>query len=78
MEVGHLAPDHRAFAEITAWSAVHGFSMLVIEGPLGEWSQEMRDSAMNQMFAIMVRGLTGTPLSDQLARNVLDDVTGDR
>jgi len=78
VEVGHLSPEHRAFAEITAWSSVHGFSMLVIEGPLGEWSQEMRDMAMNQMFGILVRGLTGTPLSDQLTSNVLADVNGER
>jgi AcrR family transcriptional regulator len=78
VEVGQMSPEHRPFAEITAWSSVHGFSMLVIEGPLREWSQQMRDEAMNRMFAILVHGLTGTALTNQLASNVLADVTGKR
>jgi AcrR family transcriptional regulator len=75
VEVGHLSPEFRPYAEITAWSAVHGFAMLVIEGPLKAWSQDTLDAAMARMFGILVRGLTGNALSDQLAADVLADVT---
>ncbi|WP_243727577.1 TetR/AcrR family transcriptional regulator [Actinocrispum wychmicini] len=75
VDVGHLTNDYRPFAEITAWSAVHGFAMLVIDGPLSEWPEEALDAAMARMFAILVRGLTGTALSDQLAADVLAAVS---
>lgn len=34
VEAGILPPKRRASAEYLAWSAVHGFALLVIEGPL--------------------------------------------
>jgi AcrR family transcriptional regulator len=34
VETGLLPPERRPAAEFLAWSAVHGFAMLVIDGPL--------------------------------------------
>ena len=34
VEVGLLPPDRRPDAEMTAWSAVHGLSTLLLDGPL--------------------------------------------
>jgi AcrR family transcriptional regulator len=73
--VGHLSAEYRPMAEITAWSAVHGFSMLIIDGPLREWPQHMRDEALDRMLAILTRGLTGIALSDQLGDAVGTDIS---
>lgn len=76
VEVGHLAPEFRPYAEITAWSSVHGFAMLLIDGPLREWPDEQRQEALARMYTILTRGLTGTALSDKLAAEVLSDLNG--
>jgi hypothetical protein len=34
VESGALPPEQRQGAEVLAWSAVHGFAMLALEGPL--------------------------------------------
>lgn len=34
LKAGILPPEHRPFAEVLAWSAVHGLAMLLIDGPL--------------------------------------------
>jgi AcrR family transcriptional regulator len=76
VQVGHLAPEDRPLAEITSWSSVHGFSMLVIDGPMHDWPQEMLDAALDRMLAILVRGLTSDKASDQLVADVLADSKG--
>ncbi|MFB9315316.1 TetR/AcrR family transcriptional regulator [Nocardioides plantarum] len=48
--VGYLAPRTRAGAAITCWSAVHGFSVLCIEGPLRGLAQSDRDAALAAML----------------------------
>jgi hypothetical protein len=73
VEAGHLAPEDRPLAEITSWSAVHGFSMLVIDGPMHDWPQEMLDAAIDRMLAILARGLTSDEAGDQLVAYVLAD-----
>jgi AcrR family transcriptional regulator len=73
VQAGHLAPQDRPLAEITSWSSVHGFSMLVIDGPLHDWPQEMLDAALDRMLGILVRGLTSDAVNDQLVADVLAD-----
>ncbi len=73
VKAGHLAPEDRPLAEITSWSAVHGFSMLVIDGPMHDWPQEMLDAAIDRMLAILARGLTSDEAGDQLVAYVLAD-----
>jgi AcrR family transcriptional regulator len=53
---GGLDPELRPFAETTAWSAVHGFSMLVLEGPLRSLPAADRDAALTQLLDTLDRG----------------------
>jgi AcrR family transcriptional regulator len=74
VEVGYLSAAYRPMAEITAWSAVHGFSTLVIDGPLREMSQQLRDAAMGRMLLLLARGLADSGVSSELAAAVLSDI----
>jgi AcrR family transcriptional regulator len=60
VEAGYLAPQARPGAEITCWSAVHGFSVLHLEGPLLALPAEMRDAALVQMLVSIDRGYGAT------------------
>lgn len=50
---GLLRPGTRQGAEVVAWSAVHGFSCLVLDGPLGVLSDSERDAARE----VVLRGI---------------------
>jgi AcrR family transcriptional regulator len=54
---GGIAPGARPYAEHVAWSGVHGFSTLSLEGPLRELTDTERDEALAQLFATVERGL---------------------
>lgn len=54
---GALSPERRPGAEIVAWSAVHGLSMLLLEGPLRSLPQPDRDAAVGKLLETVVRGL---------------------
>ena len=56
---GAMSAKRRPNAEFAAWSAVHGFSMLLLEGPLRELSVDVRDAALDRMLSIFQRGLQG-------------------
>jgi AcrR family transcriptional regulator len=73
VEAGHLSAGERKLAEITCWSTVHGFSMLVIDGPMHGWPESMLGEAVDQMVAILVRGLTRNSGADELIAQVLAD-----
>ncbi|WP_198671943.1 WHG domain-containing protein, partial [Desertihabitans aurantiacus] len=54
---GLLDPDRRAGAEWPCWSAVHGFALLALQGPLrGVPAEERRAAAVRTVDAV-VRGL---------------------
>lgn len=57
VEVGALAPERRAGAEYAAWSAVHGLSSLLLDGPLRELPEPEVERATNVVLAIISRGL---------------------
>jgi AcrR family transcriptional regulator len=57
VEVGAVAPERRPGAEIAAWSAVHGISTLLIDGPLRMLSDEDVDHAVAVVLAVISRGL---------------------
>jgi AcrR family transcriptional regulator len=57
---GYLDPAERPGAELTCWSAVHGFSLLVLEGPLRMLPAEERDAALGQMLLALDRGYGAT------------------
>jgi AcrR family transcriptional regulator len=60
VDAGYLAAGLRPAAEITCWSAVHGFSVLHLEGPLRELPAELRDASLVQMLTSIDRGYGAT------------------
>jgi AcrR family transcriptional regulator len=59
---GAMAPERRPNAEVTAWSAVHGLSMLLLEGPLRSLPEQLRDDVIERVLDDVGRGLTtGSP-----------------
>lgn len=57
--VGLLDPARRPGAETVCWAAVHGFSVLNIDGPLAELPPEERESELEAMLSAIERGLIG-------------------
>ncbi|MCF6376775.1 TetR/AcrR family transcriptional regulator [Nocardioides KLBMP 9356] len=48
--VGFIGPELRAGAEVTCWSAVHGFAVLNVEGPLRGLSADERDATLTALL----------------------------
>jgi AcrR family transcriptional regulator len=55
---GAMPADRRPGAEVTAWSAVHGLSMLLLEGPLRGLADQRRDEVIERVLTDVTRGLT--------------------
>lgn len=58
MDAGVLSKEQRQGAEFLAWSAVHGISMLVIDGPLRELSSEAIYKLGQRVIDMVEKGLT--------------------
>jgi AcrR family transcriptional regulator len=52
-----ITPARRRNAEIAAWSAVHGFSLLVLDGPLGAVSAEERARGLDEVLRVVHGGI---------------------
>ena len=59
VSAGALAPERRPGADFVAWSAVHGLSMLLLEGPLRGLPAEERERLVEQLLETVQGGLTG-------------------
>ena len=57
VEVGYLHPDVRLGADVTCWSAVHGFAVLNVEGPLRGLARAEREAALAGLLESIDRGL---------------------
>ncbi len=57
MDAGVLSKEQRQGAEFLAWSAVHGLSMLVIDGPLRELPPEAIQSLSQRLLNMVKTGL---------------------
>lgn len=57
MAAGLLPPQRRPFAEIQAWSAVHGLAMLLLDGPLEKLDDRDRDEAIERVLDGVIYGL---------------------
>ena len=55
--VGALPDERRPGAELSAWSAVHGLAMLVLEGPLRDIDREVARAAVARLIEMVDRGL---------------------
>lgn len=60
VDVGFLAPGARSGAEMTCWSAVHGFSTLCIEGPLRDVGAAERTAALDHVLIAIDRSYAAT------------------
>lgn len=54
---GRLEPSHREGAEVACWSAVHGFALLHIDGPLRDVPARERDRQLELMLDALQQGL---------------------
>ena len=57
VDAGVLPAQRRANAELMAWSAVHGLSMLLIDGPLSHLGREDADRVGQQLLDHVEAGL---------------------
>ncbi len=54
---GLMTPQRREGAEIAAWSAVHGFAVLVMEGPLADVPEQQREAMLDVVLRVVREGL---------------------
>ena len=57
--LGVLDEAHRRGAELVAWSAVHGLSMLILDGPLGALPPEALAATIDRVLDAIVTGVLG-------------------
>ncbi len=57
VEVGAIPPERRPGAEYAAWSAVHGLSKLLEDGPLRDLPAAEREHALRVVLDTVSRGL---------------------
>jgi AcrR family transcriptional regulator len=57
VEVGQLPAERRPGAEYAAWAAVHGMSMLLVDGPLQTLPDTEREKAIDVVLDVVQRGL---------------------
>ncbi len=54
---GVLAPERRAFTDVSAWAAVHGLAVLLLDGPLAELGPEEQRDAVGRLLDLVDAGL---------------------
>jgi AcrR family transcriptional regulator len=59
VEVGALAPERRAGADLACWAMVHGYAELHVHGGLREVPAEQRDAMLESVLDVVERGLIG-------------------
>ena len=57
VEAGVLPTERRTGAEFLAWSAVHGFAMLIIDGPLRGLPRAQTDALGQRVVDMVEKGL---------------------
>ena len=57
VEAGVLLEERRPGAEFLAWSAVHGLSMLFIDGPLRQFDEATKEGVGQRLIDMVERGL---------------------
>jgi AcrR family transcriptional regulator len=57
-DCGLLPPDRRPLAEIATWSAVHGLSTLMLDGPLAALTGPERARSITRTLDILIDGIT--------------------
>ncbi|MBL7633156.1 TetR/AcrR family transcriptional regulator [Frankia nepalensis] len=57
VSTGVITPARRQNAEIAAWSAVHGFAMLVLDGPLSVVPPDERERGLAEVLRVVREGI---------------------
>ena len=57
VEAGALSPAGRMGADVVCWSAVHGLSVLLLDGPLRSLSAADREAVLEKLLATIEQGL---------------------
>jgi len=60
VEAGVLSPAQRMGADVVCWSAVHGLSVLLLDGPLRGVPPADREAVLDKLLTTIERGLTGS------------------
>lgn len=60
VSAGALSPEARTGADVVCWSAVHGLSVLLLDGPLRGLTAEERGGVVEKLLATVEQGLTGS------------------
>jgi len=60
VEAGALAPAGRAGADVACWAAVHGLSVLLLDGPLRGLPDAYREAVLEKLLVTVEQGLTGS------------------
>ena len=60
VSAGTLSPEGRLGADVACWAAVHGLSVLLLDGPLHHLPPEEREGVMAKLLATVERGLAGS------------------
>jgi len=62
--VGYLSVERRPLAEVAAWAMVHGLATL-LDGPLRDMPDEVRDDAIVRAMIVLGNGLGGQGLTSE-------------
>ncbi len=54
---GALAPERRAFTDTSAWAAVHGLAVLLLDGPLADLGPEEQRAAVDRLLDLVDAGV---------------------
>jgi len=54
---GLIVPENREFAEMTAWSSVHGLATLMMEGPLRWLTPAEREASIHGVIDAVISGV---------------------
>ena len=57
---GALSPAGREGADVACWAAVHGLSVLLLDGPLRGLPPADREAALEKLLVTIEQGLTGS------------------
>jgi AcrR family transcriptional regulator len=57
LAAGVMNPQRRPLAETVVWSAAHGLAMLIVEGPLAQFDEQVIEAAIDAVIAAQLAGL---------------------
>jgi AcrR family transcriptional regulator len=77
VEVGYLSHERSPITEFAAWAMVHGLAML-LDGPLRDMPDDIRDEAIVRSMLVLGHGLKGNGLTKAQEELMADELRGRR